>query len=112
VVRVRLANTKKTLVIRGVVGKANVHYMKGQGITTSTKGSHILGIFLNGNRVNLGRNNALRIRGLVNLKSHVVKKTKSSIQITELRLTLLGGANAGATVDLGHAQIGIKKSGL
>ncbi len=120
VARVRLGEGgSKSLVVRGIVGKANVHYVKGQGIKTSTKGSHILGVRLlnsttgNARVLHFGRDNVINIAGLAKLQAHVVKKTKSSIQITELRISVLGtGPDAAAQIDLGYAKIGVTKSGL
>jgi hypothetical protein len=111
VARVSLSKGTKALRIRGVVGKANVYYSRANGIRKDTKGSGIVSIRLNGKRLHLNAKGNLKIGNLVSLKSHIVKSTKRTIQITELRITLLGnGPNAGATVDLGYAKVGFSKS--
>lgn len=119
VARVRLggSNNNRTLVVRGIVGRANLHYTKGHGVNFDTKGSQILSVRLltaRGSRLlHFGKDNKIDILGLATLKSHIVKKTKTSIQITELRISVLGtGPNAGAEIDLGSAKIGFRKSGL
>ncbi len=111
VARVSLAKGTRTLNISGIVAKANVHYSRANGITKDTKGSHVLRIRLNGKPLHLNARGNLTIKNLVSLQTNIVKRTKRTIQITELRLTLLGnGANAGATVDLGYAKVGFSKS--
>jgi hypothetical protein len=112
VARVQLGNAGKTLVVRGIVGKASVHYMRGNGLKTSVKGSHLLGVTVNGGARTIGPDNVLTIKGLATLRTHIVKRTKSSIRITELRISVLGGANGGAQIDLGVAKMGFNRSGL
>jgi hypothetical protein len=117
VARVALGGGNRTLVVRGVVGKANMHYRQGRGLRFDTKGSQVVsvGVRRNGTLrpLHFGRDNTINIAGLATLRSHIVKRTKSSIQITELRISVLGtGPNAGAEIDLGYAKIGFMKSGL
>lgn len=112
VARLRLGNTTDQLVVRGIVGRANVYFVKGQGITKDVKGSHVLGVTLNGQRTFFGPDNTIEIPGLVLLERHIVKRTKLTIQITELRATLLGGPDTGAVIDLGVAKVGFTRAGL
>ena len=110
--RLRLGDADTGVVVKGIVGKANVRFVRGEGITKDTKGSSVLGVFVNGNRQTFGADDVITIPGLVRLEQHIVKRTKLTIQVTELRATLLGGARDGAQIDLGVAKVGFSRAGL
>lgn len=111
--RVRIGEgTNRVLAVTGVVGKANVHFVRGQGITKDVQGSHVLGVTLNGDPQRIGSDGVLRIANLAKLETHIVKRTNLTIQVTELRITLLGGTNQGTVIDLGVAKVGFSRAGL
>jgi hypothetical protein len=104
--------TDRVLAVSGIVGRANVHFVRGEGITTDAKGSQILGVTLNGERQRFGADGVIEIANLAKLEQHIVKRTKLTIQVTELRVTLLGGTNQGTVIDLGVAKVGFSTAGL
>lgn len=104
--------TSRVLAVSGIVGRANVQFVRGQGITTNVKGSKVLGVTLNGDAQRFGSDGVIRIANLAKLEQHIVKRTKLTIQITELRVTLLGGTNDGTVIDLGVAKVGFNRAGL
>ncbi len=106
--RVAKARLGSGIVVRGIVGRANVHFARGQGISTNIKGSHILSVTGVGGRV-FGRDNIIRVPGVAVLERNVVKRTRTSIEVTALQVRLLGPT---VEVNLGHAKVGFKKSGL
>lgn len=110
VARVRIFDATNRIVVRGIVGKANVRYAAGQGVTTNTKGSAIFGVRVGGSPRAFGADGVIKVGGVAKLEAHIVNKNKRSIQVTELRITLLGGANNGVEVDLGVAKVGFTKS--
>ncbi len=110
VARVRVFDATNGIVVRGIVGKANVRYAAGQGVTTNTKGSGILGVRVGGTPRAFGADGVINVAGVAKLQAHIVKKTKRSIQVTELRVTLLDAVNNGVQVDLGVAKVGFTKS--
>jgi len=100
-----------TIVVNGVVGRANIHFVRGQGIKTDIKGSSLGVISINGDRRSfLPGSDVLQVPGLVKLERNVITRTNSSISVTALRLTLLDGR--ALVIDLGHAQVGFNRSGL
>lgn len=112
VARLRLGDASTGLVVRGIVGRANVRFVRGQGITKNVKGTGILGVTFNGETRNFGPDDTITIPGLVELKRHIVKRTALTIQITALRVTLLRGPSHGAVIDLGVARVGFRRVGL
>ncbi len=54
----------------------------------------------------------IEIANLAKLERNIVKRTKLTIQVTQLRVTLLGGTNQGTVIDLGVAKVGFSRSGL
>lgn len=97
------------LVVRAVVGRANVHFVRGQGITTNIKGSTFGSVTLNGTARGFGPDNVITIAGVARLERNIVKRTATSIEVTALQVKLLGST---VVVNLGHAKVGVTRSGL
>ncbi|MEJ7630659.1 MAG: choice-of-anchor P family protein [Nocardioidaceae bacterium] len=97
------------LVVRAIVGRANAHFVRGQGITTNIKGSTFGSVTLNGTARGFGPDDVIRIAGVARLERNIVKRTPTSIEVTALQVKLLGTT---VVVNLGHAKVGITKSGL
>jgi hypothetical protein len=98
------------LVIKGIVGRAHVSLTRGSRIKSDAKGTHILEILVNGDERHFPKTGVIEIPGLVRIQDSIVKRTKTGIEVTALRLTLLDGT--GAKVDLGVARASIRRSGL
>jgi hypothetical protein len=102
------------LVVKGIVGRANVT-RKGAGLNTlvrNIKGSTVGSITAGGQKQTFPATGALEIPGVAKLQRNVKKKINGGITVVALRVTLLGGANQGAVLDLGQAKLTIHKSGL
>jgi len=98
-----------TLVVRGVVGKANVT-LDGNQASKNTKGTTIAEVRFNGRLINLGSRDSITLgNNVATIEPRVVKRTKYGIEVTALRVTLL---QRGVVVNLGHAKVGIRPSGL
>ena len=106
VTRVNLAGGVR---ISGVVGRAHVT-RDARGYSTDVKGSSTGRIVFNGERVRIPASGVLRIRGVAKIESNLVKRSKHGIEITALRVSLLDGS--AAVINIGHAKVMIRPSGL
>lgn len=98
------------LVIRGIVGRANVS-RTGAKVTSSPNGTTVAKVSFQGETLEFPRNDILTIPGVARLRQHVVERSANGIEVTALELTVLGGsAQAGATVQLGYAQMAIGRA--
>lgn len=96
------------LVVRAIVGQANVHFVKGEGVSTDIKGSTLGRVTTEGSDVTIPRSGVLRIPRVAKLERNVVTRTPRSITVIALRVTLLDGT--GAVVNLGRASVGFTPS--
>ncbi len=108
--RVAKANLGHGVVVRAIVGRANVHYVRGQGITRNIKGSTFGSVTLNGTPLKFGSDDVIRIGTVLTLRRNIVQRTPTSIEVTALQVRVLGADVV--SVNLGHAKVGVKKSGL
>jgi hypothetical protein len=97
------------LKVSGIVGQARVsrtgpHLRK---MTTSTAGTTVGGIIVNGEAQDLPLDQTIEIPGVAKLEPKVVTKIRNGIQVTALRITLLDGS--GAVIDLGTAKLSIRR---
>lgn len=96
------------LVIKGVVGKANVT-LDGNTARKNTNGTKLARVFFNGREINLGNHDSIPVGDVARLQPELVKRTKYGIEVTALRVTLRGD---GSELNLGHAKVAIRPSGL
>src|SRR6478609_1753144 len=94
--------------IEGIVGQANVR-RDGPGLktlTTSTTGTTIGAIYVNGQIQKFPETGVLEIPGVAKIESKVVERLRFGIGVTALRITVLDGT--GAVINLGNAQFQVK----
>lgn len=97
---------KGQLVVDGIVGKATLRHTDA-GLVRSTRGTRIGTITANGQRQVFPRTGVLEIPGLARLERRLVTKSASGVKVVALRVTLLDGS--GAVIDLGEAQLQIRR---
>lgn len=97
-----------SLVVKGVVGKARVDWVLGKGFTKSIKGTTFLSITSNGQSQTVPDSGVLEIPGVARIEQNIVKRTRTTITVTALRITVLDGT--GAVINLGRAKAGFHKS--
>ncbi|MBA3265793.1 MAG: hypothetical protein H0T14_05385, partial [Nocardioidaceae bacterium] len=97
-----------TIVVRGVVGKANVKLV-GNKARKNVKGTTITEVLFNGRLINVSGNDTIKLGSVATLQPRIVKRTKYGIEVTALRVTLL---NRSVELNLGHAKVAIRPSGL
>jgi hypothetical protein len=94
--------------VSGAVAKGHV-VMTSHGYTMDAKSTGE--IFYRGRHLKIPATGALRIPGVAKIESDIVTRTHRGIDVTALRVTLLGGGGH-AVVDIGHAKVSIAPSGL
>lgn len=99
-----------SIVVKAVVGRANVHYADGKGITRNIKGSSLGALIINGEEQTFPESDTIDVPGVALFERNVVHRTKTSIEVTALRITLASGSLA--VINLGHAKVGFHESGL
>jgi hypothetical protein len=99
-----------TLVITGVVGRASASYVKGGTVETSSEGTKVAEVTLNGTVVELPAQGTIELPGIARLSTDVEQQYENGLKVTALRIELLGGT--GATINLGTVKTIIKPSGL
>lgn len=99
-----------TLVITGVVGRAHATLTTGSPVQKDAKGTTLAKVVFNGEVLQFPNNGPLVIDGVASLQPKLVHRTRNSISVTALQITLLDGS--GATINLGHAKVKIIPSGL
>lgn len=96
------------LVVKGVVGKANVTLV-GDQARKNVDGTRLASVFFNGRVVDLTGRDSIRLGDVARLQPRLINRTKYGIEVTALRVTLLRDA---VEVNLGHAKVAIRPSGL
>jgi len=94
------------LVIDAIVGKAKVIRKSKGGLVTSTAGTTVGSITVNGEPQELPIDQPIEIPGLAKIEPKVVTKVAGGIKVVALRITLLDGT--GAVIDLGVAKASIR----
>jgi hypothetical protein len=89
------------LVITAVEGRAYVTKI-GKRFVKNTKGTTLGRIILNGERLQMPETGVLEIPGVAKIESKIIERSRTSIEVTALRVTLLDGRLA--TLDIGHAR--------
>lgn len=104
VARAAIGNSRN-LVVRGVVGAANVR-KSGGNLTKTARGTHILSITFNGRTVRIPtRGNPVHVGKLAVLSVPRVSRSRYGISVVALRVNL---TNTLATLDLGVARASIR----
>lgn len=93
------------VVVGGVVGKVSVS-RQGNKVTTSTKGTQLGTVTVNGQQQTFPKSGVLEIPGVMKLERAVVTRTHNGISVIGLRVTWLDGS--GAVVDFGDASVKIR----
>jgi hypothetical protein len=104
------ANVTNTLHATGVVAKAHVTRTSNGTYTKDTKGTSTGTIVYNGHQVKIPASGVLRIPGVARIQSNVTTRTRRSISVTALRVTLLDGSLA--VINIAHARVRVTASGL
>lgn len=99
------------LTVDGIVGRANVSRPSGGRLHRNIKGTTIGTITANGQEMTFpaATPDVLEIPGVARLERNIVKKIKSGLWVTSLRITLLDGS--GAVYNLGETKLRIRSSG-
>lgn len=97
------------VVVRGIIGRANVERSHGDVIRNAA-GTSIGEVTVNGETRTFPDTDVLEIPGVARLERHIVTRTTNGIQVTALRVTLLDGS--GAVLEFGQARLTIRGSGL
>ncbi|MGZ6740894.1 MAG: choice-of-anchor P family protein [Nocardioides sp.] len=98
-----------SLLIKGIVGQANVSRDARGHVVSDIKGSTIGSISFGGQEQQFPDTGVLNIPGVAKLERNVVHRYTNGISVIALRVTLLDGS--GAVLDLGEAHLKIKNSG-
>ena len=94
------------LVIKGVIGRANV-LMSGGKVSSSTDGTETGMVSFQGEPQEFPANgDPLVIDGVATIEPNIVEQTNHGISVIALQVTLLDGS--GLVLDLGEAELGIK----
>ena len=94
------------LVIKGVIGRANV-LLSGGKVSSSTDGTETGTVSFQGEPQEFPANgDPMEIPGVAKLEPNIVEQTNHGISVIALRVTLLDGS--GLVLDLGEAELGIK----
>jgi hypothetical protein len=94
--------------ITGIVGKATMRRSP-DGVKKSIDGTRVGSVTVNGQEMAFPPTGVLEVPGVVKLERAVVTRTRDSISVIGLRVTLLDGS--GAVVDLAEARLGIRPLG-
>jgi hypothetical protein len=98
------------LLISGIVARAHV-VRKGNHVTSDADGTTIGSITANGEAQAIpDPGQTLEIPGVAKIEAYVVKKRKTGIDVTAVRITLLDGT--GAVINRGQAKLNIFNRGL
>jgi hypothetical protein len=105
--KIASVNLGDQIQIDAITARVNV-IRKGRKVIRNIKGTSALGITVNGETQTIPPLGVLEIPGLVKIEQNVVERTRNSIGVIALRLTLLDGT--GAVVNLGEAKLKIARS--
>lgn len=94
-----------SIVATGIVGQANVEFVRGRNdaVTTSAAGTRIGSLRINGETQTFPRTDVLNVPGVAKFERDIVSRSANGISVTALRVTLLDGS--GAVINLGRAKV-------
>lgn len=98
------------LQISGVTGRASAAYNVDGSVTTSTAGTTVASVMLNGEALTLPPQGTLDIPGIASLTTDVESQITNGVSVIALQITMLDGT--GATINLAAVRTQIKPSGL
>lgn len=94
--------------INGIVGRANVNRTAKGKFKRNIKGTKVAEIVIGGKKIKLPKpGKAIQIPGVVKIQFAAKKKTKNSMEVAALRITLLDGSVG--TLELGKAKVKVRK---
>jgi len=105
--KIASVNLGDQIQIDGITARANV-IRKGRKVIRNVDGTSTLAITVNGQAQTMPPIGVLEIPGLVKIEEKVVERTRNSISVIALRLTLLDGT--GAVVNIGEAKMKIVRA--
>jgi hypothetical protein len=99
------------LVIKGIVGRANVRQAKSGKLLRNAAGTTIGSIVVNGQEQGIPTEpQTIEIPGgLVRLEANVFDRSRRGIKVTALKLTLLDGTPGRTVVRLGNAEVRLRR---
>jgi hypothetical protein len=95
--------------IWGIHGRAASTRARG-GYVLSSHGTVVRRVLYNGERVRLLGHDSVNVGDIAVLEPRIVKRSKGTIEVTALRVTMLDGS--GQVFDLGYARAVLRPSGL
>jgi hypothetical protein len=95
--------------IWGIRGRA-ASIRSRDGYRLSSHGTVVRRVLFNGERVRLLGRDSVNVGGIAVLEPRIVKRSKGTIELTALRVTMLDGS--GQVFDLGFARATLRPSGL
>lgn len=95
------------LTVDGVIGRVNVK-REGSRLVRNIKGSSVGTITIDGQVEEFPDSDVIEVPNVLRLERNIVRKTKTGIAVTALRITLLEGD--GAVIDLGRAFVEIRRA--
>lgn len=107
--KVARVNLGGAVVITAINGSAHVE-KTAQGYKRSASGTTPGKVFLNGERQTFPDTGVLEIPGIARIESKIIQRSKSGINVTAVRVTLLDGSLA--VINLGFAKAGLRRSGF
>jgi hypothetical protein len=107
--RVAGVNLGSGLHVNVINARAHIH-KTGNTSVKSTAGTTLGSITLNGKRVTMPGTGVLELPGVARLETNIVQKTRTSITVTALRVTLLDGRIG--VVNIGFARSALVPTGL
>jgi hypothetical protein len=94
------------VVVHDIVGRATVT-RSAHDTTRSARGTTVGSVTVNGVAWDFPRSGVIEVPGVARLETRLVKRSRSGLSVTALRITLLDGS--GAVIDLGRAQLKVSK---
>ncbi|QNN51950.1 choice-of-anchor P family protein [Nocardioides mesophilus] len=98
--------------VEGIVGQATARRSAGGRLTTSTQGSTIGSLTVNGTRRSVpDPGQSIEVPGVARLTFFLQEQGKRSVAVTALRVTLLSADTGpvGTVIDIGYAKAGIQR---
>jgi len=107
---VTLGAGDSSLKLTGIVGRANAILTKNGNLYRSRTGSQILSITANGTSYPVPvPGTILEIPGVAKIQTFLTQRTKRTITVTAVRVTLLPDSPGATIVNLGVAHVGIRR---
>ena len=103
----RLELTGADVLVRNIVGKANV-VRTSDALRRNARGTTVGEVIVQGEEQEFPDSDVLEIPGVAKLERSIVRRTETGIHVIALRVTLLDGS--GAVLNLGEARLAIRRA--